>query len=105
MPNMHCTIASPLLQGKTEKNRVTCFANMSPFWAVPKEKQGSDESNMILETAVFSAQAPITETSAKFPKLSTGTKFHVSVEFMRNRKHIGAGEVLTLPNPFDTTTV
>ena len=89
-------IRSPLLAGKTPKNRDQCLENLAPFWAVLRCAGPRASHNMELDHVVFS-DSGFEVKGSKYPKLPSSLQFSVEVPILRNICNIEKGEVLCLP--------
>ena len=90
------SVISPLMQGRLEKQRETCYDNIAPFWAVCRAAASSPEHTMELETMLFTDGGLATKTG-KYPRMAAGTSFAVGLEVYRNVRKITKGDVLLCP--------
>ena len=90
-------VRSPLVQAKG-KNLEKILENLNPFWAVLRCPEPHSCPTMELETQKF-MDLGCQASCSKYPK--SVVQFSVEIPIMRNKCHIGKGEILTLPFDFD----
>jgi hypothetical protein len=89
-------IHSPLLAGKSQKNRSACVENLAPFWAVLRCAGTSSWHNMELDSATLSDPG-FELKGGSFPKIPQTAGFRVELPILRNVSPISKGDVLCLP--------
>ena len=100
-------VQSPLVQGRSEKQRDKVLLQLSPFWAITCcGRSNPDGNNMVLKTVAVDFP-PLSDIFSALPAAGKRTKpaFRVLIEIMTNTKGVKEGEVLTLPFPGAQPTV
>ena len=87
-------VNSPLLQGIKQAQRVTCYMDLAPYWAVPTA--ASSAANMIVESMIFEVPGFVASAAFKFPALAKNTKFSFETPIMRNTAAVKQTDLLCL---------
>ena len=88
---------SPLLQGKSVKQRETAYNNLAPFWAVPRcAREFPNENNLELKKVPLDLLG-LRDPLNSLAKRTKSTSFRATVQVMMNKKVVKPGEVLTFP--------
>jgi len=96
-PEAHLFSLTPLLLGNAPKHRDECYANLAPFWAVPRCGRAlAQDSNMALDQIAFELPG-LKVTAGKLAGMRQAAVFTVVIQVMVNTKTVHAGDVLCLP--------
>ena len=96
LPGVSFVLGSPLFQGKAQKSRETCYANLAPFWAVARCGRAQARTNsMIYGYTTFDVPSPKPHEGLKWP--TETKKWHARIPVLRNVKKLVKGDLLSLP--------